>query len=104
MKEALMPRQRLSMRQIHEVLRLKWAAGLSERQIARSLGLSRPTVAAYVRRAQMAGVSWPLPDEIDAATLDQRAHLRRNVRLCITPCPTISCMAMEKRANIAYLI
>jgi len=60
------------MRQIHEVLRLKWAAGLSERQIARSLGLSRPTVAAYVRRAQMAGVSWPLPDEIDAATLEQR--------------------------------
>src|SRR5919198_824985 len=67
-----MPRQRLSMRQIHEVLRLKWAAGLSERQIARSLGLSRPTVAAYVRRAQVAGLSWPLPDELDAATLEQR--------------------------------
>ena len=67
-----MPRQRLSMRQIHEVLRLKWAAGLSERQIARSLGLSRPTVAAYVRRAQVAGLSWPLPDGLDAATLDQR--------------------------------
>jgi len=60
------------MRQIHEVLRLKWAAGLSERQIARSLGLSRPTVAAYVRRAQVAGLSWPLPDGLDAATLDQR--------------------------------
>jgi transposase len=60
------------MRQIHEVLRLKWAAGLSERQIARSLGLSRPTVAAYVRRAQVAGLSWPLPDELDAATLEQR--------------------------------
>lgn len=67
-----MPRQRLSMRQIHEVLRLKWAAGLSERQIARSLGLSRPTVAAYVRRAQVAGLSWPLPEGLDAATLEQR--------------------------------
>jgi transposase len=67
-----MPRQRLSMRQIHEVLRLKWAAGLSERQIARSLGLSRPTVAAYVRRAQVAGLSWPLPAGLDAATLAQR--------------------------------
>jgi DNA-binding CsgD family transcriptional regulator len=40
-----MPRKRLSMRQVHEVLRLQWAAGLSDRQIARSLGLSRPTVA-----------------------------------------------------------
>src|SRR5215475_4778208 len=28
--------------------------------------------------------------------LDQRAHLRRNIRLCVTPCPTISCMAMKK--------
>ena len=51
-----MPRKRLSMRQVHEVLRLKWAVGLSDRQIARSLGLSRPTVAAYVQRAQAAGV------------------------------------------------
>ena len=67
-----MPRQRLSMRQIQEVLRLKWAAGLSERQIARSLGLSRPTVAAYVRRAQVAGLSWPLPAGLDAAKLEQR--------------------------------
>jgi hypothetical protein len=38
------------------------------------------------------------------SVLDQRAHLRRNIRLCVTPCPTISCMAMGKRANIAYLI
>ena len=67
-----MPRKRLSMRQVHEVLRLKWAVGLSDRQIARSLGLSRPTVAAYVRRAQVAGLSWPLPEGLDAATLEQR--------------------------------
>jgi transposase len=67
-----MPRKRLSMRQVHEVLRLKWAVGLSERQIARSLGLSRPTVAAYVQRAHVAGLSWPLPEGLDAATLEQR--------------------------------
>src|SRR3989449_3139360 len=72
MKETPMPRKRLSMRQVHEVLRLKWAVGLSDRQIARSLGLSRPTVAAYVQRAQVAGLSWPLPDGLDAATLEQR--------------------------------
>ena len=67
-----MPRKRLSMRQVHEVLRLKWAVGLSDRQIAQSLGLSRPTVAAYVQRAQAAGLSWPLPAGLDAATLEQR--------------------------------
>jgi transposase len=78
-----MPRQRLSMRQIHEVLRLKWAAGLSERQLARSLGLSRPTVAAYGRRAQVAGLSWPLPDGLDAAPLEQRLFPSSS-----TPVPT----------------
>ena len=67
-----MPRTRLSMRQVHEGLRLKWAVGLSDRQIARSLGLSRPTVASYVQRAQLAGLSWPLPDGLDAAPLAQR--------------------------------
>jgi superfamily II DNA/RNA helicase len=33
--------------------------------------------------------------------MDQRAHLRRNIRLCVTPCPTTSCMTMKKRANNA---
>jgi transposase len=58
------------MRQVYEVLRLKWAARLSERQIAQSLGLSRPTVAHYVPRAQAAGLSWPLPEGVNEATLE----------------------------------
>ena len=66
-----MPRKRLSMRQVHEVLRLKWASGLSDRQIAQRLGLSRPTVAAYVQRAQAAGLSWPLPEGLDEAALER---------------------------------
>ena len=51
-----MPAQRLAMRQVREVLRLKWAVGLSDRKIAHGLGISRPTVAEYVRRAQAAGL------------------------------------------------
>jgi transposase len=71
MKEMAMPRKRLSMRQVHDVLRLKWAGGLSDRQIAQSLGLSRPTVAAYVHRAQAAGLTWPLPETLDETALEQ---------------------------------
>jgi DNA-binding transcriptional regulator LsrR (DeoR family) len=67
-----MPAQRLSMRQVREVLRLKWACGLSDRKIAHSLRVSRPTVAAYVRRAQAAGLSWPLPETLDDTTLERR--------------------------------
>ena len=59
------------MRQVYEVLRLKWDQGLSDRKIAPSLGISRPAVAEYVRRAQIAGLSWPLPDIYDEGTLEQ---------------------------------
>ena len=58
-----MPAKRLSMRKIREVLRLKWAAGMSNRRIAASCGVSRPTVSEYLRRAEAAGLSWPLPAE-----------------------------------------
>src|SRR5215831_10454448 len=36
--------------------------------------------------------------------LQPEHHVRRNIRLCATPWPTRSCMTMNKRANIAYLI
>jgi transposase len=55
-----------------EVLRLQWACGLSDRKIAQSVRISRPTVAEYVRRAQAAGLAWPLPDALDDAALERR--------------------------------
>ena len=67
-----MPAQRLSMRHVREVLRLKWACGLSDRKIAQSLRLSRPTVAQYVRRATAAGLAWPLPEDLNEEALERR--------------------------------
>lgn len=60
-----MPTGRLNMRRIRDVLRLKFGQGLSERQIAASLGLGKGSVGGYVRRAQQAGLVWPLPDGLD---------------------------------------
>ena len=60
------------MRQIREVLRQKWELGFSNRQIAHSCGLSRPTVAEYLRRAKAAGLSWPLSGEIDDDELERK--------------------------------
>ncbi len=65
-----MPATRLSMRKIKEVLRLKWGHGLSKRQIAKSCGISRPAVDEYLFRAKNAGLTWPLPDELDDARLE----------------------------------
>lgn len=53
------------MRKIREVLRLKYELGRSNREIARSLKTSHSTVGDYVRRAQRAGVTWPLPEGWD---------------------------------------
>ncbi len=66
-----MPAKRLAMRHIKEVLRLKWSQGLSQRQIARSLSMSRPAIAEYLRRAEQAGLSWPLPESLDESSLEQ---------------------------------
>ncbi|MHC2375353.1 transposase [Bradyrhizobium diazoefficiens] len=57
-----MPTQRLSMRRIKEVLRLKHFQGLPERAIARSVGVSNGVLHSYLSRARSAGLSWPLPE------------------------------------------
>ncbi len=59
-----MPAERLSMRRLREILRLK-AKGRFGREIARSLSLSPTTVGDYLRRAKVAGIAWPLPPELD---------------------------------------
>ena len=66
-----MPNQRLSMRKLKEILRLA-RQGLPHRQIARSCGVSRPTVANYVARFAHSGLPWPLPDELTETQLEQR--------------------------------
>jgi len=67
-----MPAKRKSMRQIREVLRQKWGLGLSNRQVAGGCGISRPTVAEYGKRAEAAGLSWPLPVDLDDAELERK--------------------------------
>ena len=65
-----MPAERVSMRQIREVLRLRFASELPQRAIAKSLGLSQGAVSGYLSRARAAGVSWPLPADLDDVQLE----------------------------------
>lgn len=65
-----MPRPRVDMRKIREVLRLTFAEGLSRRQVGAAAGVPFTTVSDYVGRAVAAGVSWPLPDDLDDAGLE----------------------------------
>ena len=59
------------MRKIEDVLRLH-ARGLSTRRIALATGVGKTSVIEYLRRAGMAGVSWPLPEGLDEAALERR--------------------------------
>ena len=60
------------MRKIREVLRLHYAAQMSVRAIARSLKASPATVGEYLRRAEVQGLTWPLPESLDDAELERR--------------------------------
>lgn len=64
-----MAQERLSMRKIREVLRLKWECGLTNRAIARSCSISHSTVGEYLRRAKATGLSWPVPEALDEGAL-----------------------------------
>jgi len=66
-----MSANRLSMRKIREVLRLKWANNLSDRKIAQSCNISGHAVTSYLERAKQASLSWPLPDALSDVELDR---------------------------------
>jgi transposase len=72
MVEAAMAQERLSMRKISEVLRLKWECGLSQRAIARSCCIAHSTVSEYLKRAEAAGLKWPIPKELNE---DEICHM-----------------------------
>jgi hypothetical protein len=62
-----MPAERVSMRKIRDVLRLTHALGMSRRLVGEATGIGKTAVGEYVRRAAMAGLSWPILDKIDDA-------------------------------------
>ena len=66
-----MARERLSMRKTTEILRLKYEAGLTNRQIGRSCGVTHTTVANYLARVEDAGLGWPLPEGLAEERLQE---------------------------------
>ena len=56
-----MPAERVSMRRVREILRLKFECGRSDRAIAVAVSVARSTVQLCLTRFAAAGLSWPLP-------------------------------------------
>lgn len=65
-----MPQNRVAMRKIREIHRLAWACGQTRQSIANSCGVGKTTVTDTLYRASAAGLSWPLPADLDDERLD----------------------------------
>ena len=99
-----MAQERLTMRKIREVLRLKWEHSLSNRAIARSCSISHSTVGEYVRRAKEAGLSWPLPKDLDEDRLFEILFPRPpDPGSRVIPCPDWSWVHAELRKKSVTL-
>lgn len=64
--------EKLSMRKIREILRLKFELDLSDRQISRSTQVARSTISDYLRRFAVSGLSWPLPEGMSEGDIEAR--------------------------------
>ena len=62
----------ISMRKIKEVLRLKFDAGLSQHKIAAALKISPGVVNKYLKAANAADITWPLPDDMSETQLQRK--------------------------------
>jgi transposase len=82
-----MPRRRLRMRQIKEILRLRYELNRSQQSIACATGIARSTVKDYLSRAHVINLTWPLPEEMDSEMLEALlfppidSHARKNKTL-----------------------
>src|SRR5258708_5728013 len=69
-----MPAERVAMRHVREILRLRFASGIAGREVARRLGLAASTVRETLRRFAAAGLTWPLAEEVSEAALEERLY------------------------------
>ena len=95
-----MTTKRVTMHKIKEILRLKFASGLSVRQIALSLALSVGVVSKYLTRAKEAGLGWPLPDGLSDAELAAQLQPGRSANsVQVSAGPDFSAIQEELKAK-----
>jgi transposase len=96
--------RRLSMRKIREVLRLKWIAGSSARQIAKSCNIARSTVKEYLSRAEDAGLTWPRACKLDDTALENMLYPKSpSTTLCRPRMPSMDYLHRELRRKAVTL-
>ena len=92
-----MSQKGMAMRNVREVLRLRLGLGRSTREVARSCSVSHSTVLEYARRAREAGLTWPLPEELDDTALARLVCEPVQPGTTQRPLPEIAYLAQEMR-------
>lgn len=69
-----MPRERIAMRKIKEVLRLVFDCKASKCQAAKAARISHSTASDYLARFKAAGLAWPLPEDAGDAFLEEKLY------------------------------
>ena len=92
-----MPAERISMRNVREILRLHFVFGLGKRPIGRSCNLAHSTVGDYLKKAEEAGLSWPLPEDLDDAALEAMLGGKNGSKPAIRPLPDMEEVHKELR-------
>jgi transposase len=101
-----MSTKRLTMRKIREVLRLKYGLEKTIREISQSCLIGKSTVSDYLLRTSAAGISWPLPEDLDDTGLERllfpsSGPFRRNLPM---PCwPEVHKELKRKGVTLALL-
>lgn len=91
-----MTTKRVSMIKLKEILRLKFEAELSVRQIALCLSLSLGVISKYLQRAEAVGISWPLPEEMSGGELERLMQPPRAATVSLTVAvPDFAAIAQE---------
>lgn len=67
-----MPKERMALRMIKDVIRLKWEAGFAHERIAETLKVSKGVVAKYLALASAAGLDWQTVRDWDEKQLASR--------------------------------
>src|SRR6202049_4729302 len=104
----MMPAERVAMRQVREIIRLKFSAGISTREIARRLGIAASTVRETLKRFEGAGLGWPLPDgmsdgDLEAALYANHGTKRGHRRHAEPDWPTVHRQLNPKHVTLLIL-
>ena len=92
-----MAKERLPMRKIREILRLRWCLGYGVRQTAASVGLSTGVVSRTVTRATGSGLCWAAAEALSESELEQRLYGRAVPAGTTRAEPDPACMEAELR-------